>query len=385
MDFRLRILVGVVLLGGLVLAGYAVWFFWATCARCQFGGTATRPEHVSEINNLAFRYPDGMEVIVPKNDIEVPVSLVKKGERGETALIQVGTWRRDPLFEGLGEAVSTYERRSRAERTERSREVLKVEGRTGVLFVQDETSGRRILEALIWDPATTTPLADPTLAPSGEVRELSLQLAKHVPYDERMLSEHVFRELLASLRFIVEDDPNRSRDLPDAWHNFENAEGGYELWYPAGWVRGAAAPPPWLSSPDGNGAAFRPSAESEDGTVYTVWALPFERLQTVETMDERFAKLFRETAVAGTLQEDRVGMPGVGLAISLEAHQRVGEKDVLTHFLLIVSMPINERGEAEDQDRAGRGYVIAAQFPEEKTRDIRLDQTRSMTRTLRVR
>jgi len=195
---------------GIFLVGILLfWQFYQTNFYIHFGSTSGWKEQVAETSNISFRYPsDKMEVIVPQDQIKYPVSVVKKGERGESVLIQLGTWNTE-VFNNLEDAVKKYQSATSSKRQSEKIEELIIDGRGGVLFVQNENSGRRILEALIWDPVPTgqsensVPVTvQGSFVSPGSAREISLQLPGTATANDRILYEKLYREILNSIKFI---------------------------------------------------------------------------------------------------------------------------------------------------------------------------------------
>jgi len=207
-DKRIIILFAAFVLSFLFVSGYLGWIYWKYNAHLQYGNPNDWLMQTSEVNNFSFRYPTEMDVIVPQDQIKYPISVVKKGERGESVLIQLGTWDTEP-FQDLEAAVKRYQSATGNKRQSEKIEELVIDGRGGVLFIQNENTGRRILEALIWDPVPTT--QDENAVPvtvsgrfglPGSAREISLQLPGNATANDRILYEKLYREMLNSVKFI---------------------------------------------------------------------------------------------------------------------------------------------------------------------------------------
>ena len=107
------------------------------------------------------------------------------------------------------DAVKKYQSATSSKRQSEKIEELIIDGRGGVLFVQNENSGRRILEALIWDPVPTgqsensVPVTvQGSFVSPGSAREISLQLPGTATANDRILYEKLYREILNSIKFI---------------------------------------------------------------------------------------------------------------------------------------------------------------------------------------
>jgi len=369
LDFRLKLLVALSLAGVIAIAMVMAWWFWATSVRLQFGDPAQWPEHITEINNMAFRYPSAMEVIVPEDQLANPVSIVKKGERGESVLIQVGTWRPETPLKDLEDAAKRFEAVS-----QKSRKTLRVEplirdGRAGIVFVQDDRGGRRIWEMIFWDET--------------EAREISLQLPGTASAVDRTLYERVFQDIFATLDFLTgskEKSDGRPSEIPERWHKYESKEGGFAMWYPGEWVVASEFEEEGIRS-----VIFQPQTETENAVAFeqgsevsfVVHAGPSNDPKTLNELDVNFASLFRNQALEGTLSEERFSFPDVGSGISLEATQKIGGKDVLSQLVLLV-------GAEGDENVRGRAYVFSAIFPRPQENTAAIEFARLMMKSFRL-
>ena len=365
-DKRLVIFVALAAAGALTIAGSLVLSSVQTNLRMQFGDPRNWPEHTSEVNNMTFRYPSGMEIIVPEDQTKNPVSVVKKGERGESVLMQIGTWRDSASFQGLGETTTRYEAASKRRTTLRTEDLF-IDGRAGKVFVQDE-GDRRIWEAFLWD--------------EKEARELSLQLPGSASEQDRILYARAFQELLKSVRFV---SVVRPKEIPADWQREERTNAGFSVWRPADWKVAEEFEENGIRS-----TIFQPETETTNDTppdtgletAYIIHALQKDQRVSVSDLDERFVKSFRATAIEGTLKEEHFGFPGVGVGISLEARQpNVGrEGATLVMLAVLVAAETTPQGDATVANPLGRGYMISAIFNDEKY----IDQARTMTKSLRL-
>lgn len=192
-DKRPVILLFALLISLLAVASYILFIFWSTNAKLQYGTYESWPSHNNKLDNYTFHYPSQMDIIIPEDEFKNPTSLVKKGERGETVLIQLGTWRTEPKPDSFTNTIDRYEAASRSTRKTISKEYFTIDEREAVILTQNEEGGRYLLETFIWD--------------NGQPRELSLQLSKQATDADRAFYESIYREILKSLTFNF-DTPN---------------------------------------------------------------------------------------------------------------------------------------------------------------------------------
>lgn len=410
MDPRLKILVamvGAVLVGAVAYGGY---FLWATCIKCQFGDFSGWPEHVTDINNIAFRYPPGFEIIVPEDETVNPVSIVKAGERGESVLMQVGTWRPGKEFENIEQVGDRYELAVQRRKT-LSRENFDADGNDGVLLVQDETgSNRRIIEAFVIDtlgqggprPSEASGEGGPTSSP----REISLQLPGTASAVERALYEKTFRALVASLDFLttgtkpengiaspeLSAKAGRPQGIPESWIEYRNEEVGFSLWYASDWaVERSDLPGRSDLETSGTGVVF---TSRDRAVTYSVLAFPKDQSVSLDDLNALpVVQTFRESAIGDeTPQASSFGLADGSRGLSYEARlPKDGPVDrllfeqttKLAYLVLLVSA--GDCPPEGDCSPSGRGYVIEASFTG-GTQEERIDSAhaRRMTRTLRL-
>jgi hypothetical protein len=376
-----KILGAIALLGALVILAYLGWFSWATCASCQFGNPSRWEEVRSPEHNLSFRYPSDFDRIDPTDPYVDPISIVLPGERGETALFQVGTWKPTPLPKDLSQAADRFAENLRKGVRSYERQRQTIDGHEAVTFLVEETSGRRVIETFLWDPIVTDVPDDSSLLAEGEVREVSLQLAKKATPIQRALYENVYREILSSLRFHNQTPAQgMPKGIPSGWLRYDDRDLGLSLWYPPEWIVESR------TEEDGKRvAAFRspPSPKTGEETTYTVTAYPQTMPLRIGELEAEVGEPFRKTATEGTLEEERVTFRGIGFGISFEARQPIFEKesgangerkDRLEHLFLFKT--------GEDPFGKGRGYIVRVRFVDDKAQETRLRETRAMTRTI---
>ena len=374
LDSRLKLLFALAVLGVMAVGVTFAWWFWATNVRLQFGDSAQWPEHIKSANNMAFRYPSAMEVIVPEDELSNPVSLVKKGERGESVLIQVGTWRPGMQLENLDAAAARYEQAVSRRKTI-AREYFSADDHEGILLIQNEASGRRVIEAFVLD--------NPSGSGEPGFREISLQLPGTASAVDRALYEKVLRDIFASLDFLTglgEAPDGRPSGIPESWHKYENEEGGFMMWYPREWTVASEFEEEGIQS-----AIFQPTEETKNAIpvdggkelAFAVHAGPKDDFKTIAELDENFASLFRSSAIAGTLHEERFSFPGIGTGLSLEAMHATG----LSQLVLLVA----SETDSQDIHARGRAYVLSALFPNRQENDPAVELARFMTKSLRLR
>lgn len=192
-DKRPVLLIFALLISLLVVGTYISFIYWNTNAKLQYGSFNSWPTRNNKLDNYTFHYPSQMDIIVPEDEYKNPTSLVKKGERGETILIQLGTWRTDPRPDSLNNAVDRYEAATRSSRNIIKKERITIGEREAVILTQNEDGGRYLLETFIWD--------------NGQPREISLQLSKQATDADRAFYESIYREILKSITFNY-DTPN---------------------------------------------------------------------------------------------------------------------------------------------------------------------------------
>lgn len=384
MDLRLKLLVTIAAIATIAALSYAAWFWWVTCLSCQFGDPADWPEHVTDINNIAFRYPPGFEIIVPDDEVANPVSVVKAGERGESVLVQVGTWRPGEEFENIEQVGDRYEK-AVSRRTALSRERFNTDGNDGVLIVQDEVgSNRRIVEAFVWD------VAEGDTATS--VREISLQLPGIASAVERTLYEKVFRVIVASLDFITERGRQSGENLsfregiPESWKEFISESGGFSLWRPADWTVGGSDLP---RGSDLDISTLSVVFTSPDGTAtYSVRALPQDRTLSLDELDAEYAQEFRASAVGEEPPQASAFGLADGTARGLSYEARLPKDGLVDKLLLeqttkLAYLVVLVKGGGDDPH--GRGYVIEASFSGgTQSERARSADARRITRSLRL-
>ena len=376
-DFRLKLLLGLALSSVIIIVIVMAWWFWATSVRFQFGDSSQWPEHITSANNMAFRYPPAMEVIVPEDELSNPVSIVKKGERGESVLIQVGTWRPGIQLEDLDAAAARYEQAVSRRRTV-AREYFNADDHQGILLIQVEASGRKIFEVFVLD--------NPSGSGEPGFRELSLQLPGTASAVERTLYEKTFRNILSSLDFLVSSEPEpdgRPVGIPESWIKYDDATASFSLWYPWQWIVADTFKEEGILS-----VVFQPKAETENAVAFeqgsevafVVHAGPSNDPKTLDELDVNFAALFRSQATEGTLSEERFSFPNVGNGISLEATQKIGGKDVLSQLVLLVASDTD----VQDENAKGRAYVFSAIFPDPQENAAVMEFVRLMTKSFRL-
>ena len=192
-DIRLMVIAFAGFVGAIALISVLSWAYWKYDTRLQYGDPAGWPTHNNRYDNFTFSYPSQMDIIVPEDDTKNPTSIVKKGERGESVLIQLGTWRADPPLTSLENAVGRYEFGKRNMTEANSREQLEIDGRRGALVAQEETGGRYVIDTFLWD--------------GRWAREISLQLPKGTSPEDREFYEEVYRAILNSIMFNY-DNPD---------------------------------------------------------------------------------------------------------------------------------------------------------------------------------
>jgi hypothetical protein len=378
LDPRLKILAGIIALGFFVTLAYFAYQYRASSVALQYGDPENWPRYESGINNLAFRVPEGFEVIPPADFENVPFSIVKAGERGESVLLQVGTNRLDTGVEyaNTEDAIADYEQRFVGQRETIKHVEQDINGRKVITLVQEEANGRIIGETLAYDTAVM--VAPDTLeATEAEVREISLQIPASASTKERNLYLGVYLQMIQSLEFLYEPATDAPAGVPSGWTLFKDAEGGLSFWLP----------PDWELIEEGEELGMRvltlgtlDAQENGNAAEQIIRVLPGNQSMLLAGfMTEAFVQPFRDAAVEGTLLEETVGIPGVGEARSLEArHVRENVPDATDSktLLVIVGGP--------DTPQAGRGYVLETSLSDGKANELRLTQLRSMTQSLRL-
>lgn len=380
MHVKLKVLLGIAALGIAVIAGYSLWFWWATDVERQFGTPDAWLEHVSDTNRLSFRYPKELAIIVPEDEVRNPVSLVKQGERGESVLIQFGTWfTGGEEFQALEEVVSRYER-SAKRRTTQERHERRIGGREAVVLLQDEDNGRRIVEAFLWDE-------EGDFGPAA--RELSLQLPASASARDRRIYEELFFVMLDTIVVpsrVEEGIGGRPAAIPDTWREVTNAWGAFSFWYPPGWR---------IDAEQGTTTA---QTVHDSGVSLRVRALPADAEVSMDELRDAHVTPFLSRTLSGSLREDRFGFPGVGTGFSLEGllpprdaatygafePSEHGTTPVTTYLLALIATDVDEKGEAVHPHPRGRAYVISATLPDGPHHDTYVDQVRRMMRSFRL-
>lgn len=384
-DIRIKLLAGILLVGLLWIAGYMAWGLWQTNVRAQFGDPSSWPRYETEINNIAFRVPQEMDVVIPKNEIDNPVSVKGPGGTTEKMLIQVGTWRPEKELEGFEDTIERYEARFPTVRKTKERVSYMVDGREGLTFVQDEESGREIVIAFFWD--------------HEEARELSLQLSAHATPAERTLFKRVFSEMIERLEFLkdpADSEGERPDDVPFVWRKTGSATGGFSFWHPPYWVaiediEETLMQFPFVMRPENAApAAVQPRQEPE-AALYLIQALSKDQPVTLEALEAQYAAPFRETALEGSVSAERVGLPGVGVANSLEGvieiTNEAGKEEQRLVYLTVIAGTDFELGQPIDSKAVipARGYLMYAVFdPAVKQRQRYIEDVLDMTRSFRI-
>lgn len=374
LDLKLKILLGVLGTGVLVLAGAFALQAYLGSATLRFGSPDTWTRYTSGINNIAFRVPDGFLVLPPSNSRDVPFSIVKEGERGGSVLMQIGTLRRDEVQESTEEEILAYERRFVSSRITTERVSQEIDGRSVITLLQREASGRVIGQTFAHDPAVQDASYTGGTPKLVEVREISLQLPESASAIERRLYRDVYLAMVETLEFLAEpSDDAIAAGVPSGWSPFALADSGFSVFVPGDWE--------FLESRSNLGLvetvfATRDSEVNNSYTTYTFGVLPAGQSTSVKFLTEAYVQPFRDTAFAGSLSEETLVMPGIGEAVSLEARQEmknIPDLDELTTLLVIVAAP--------DTPQAGRGYVLEARLPDGKAQEMRLRQIQQMTRS----
>ena len=387
-DQKLKILFAIVATGLLLIVGVLIYQSSSSSVRMQYGDVDSWTRHTSSVNNLAFRVPEEFEVIVPADFENVPFSIVKAGERGESVLMQVGTFRLEtpaPLT-STEAAIADYERRFPGTRETLDRIERDINGRRVITLVQEEANGRIVVDTFAYDPAVMVAPSNLQIA-NAEVREISLQLPATTSAKDRRLYTNVYLDMIESLEFLHEPSPDAPQGVPSGWSYVEDAEAGISFWLPPDWELTGSVPASFPGTDPATQVltfATKDVETNNNAAQQIIRALPAgQSILLAGFMTEAFVQPFRDAAIAGTLADETLTMPGIGGAVSLEArHLRENTAENIPDATEPKTLLVFVGG--ADTPQPGRGYVFETTLPDGKANELRLTQLRSMTQSLRL-